>query len=76
MLKKLIEEHYGNINKFCDQLDKEKLSRQTVYRLLTNKHPNPTLNTLIQLAKYLNINYIILVEHYKKILEGENNETI
>ena len=76
MLKELIKEKYGTINKFCDLFEKEKLSRQTIYRLLNAKRPNPTLFTILMIAKYLEIDYTILVEHYKKVLGANTNETL
>lgn len=76
MLKKIIQEKFGTVNKFCEVLDKNKISRQTIYRLLSAKKPNPTIHTIISLAKQLEIDYLILVKYYKEMLEESKDETI
>jgi transcriptional regulator with XRE-family HTH domain len=69
-LKETIESKYGSVNKFCDQIDRNILSKQTVYKLMNNTKPNPTLTTLIALSKYLEVDLVEIVMFYKNIQEG------
>jgi DNA-binding phage protein len=73
-LKQIIEAKYGSINKFSDTVGKTLLSKQTIYKMIRDKKPNPTLTTLIYLAKYLEINFIDLVLKYKSMHEENQNE--
>jgi DNA-binding XRE family transcriptional regulator len=73
-LKQMIEAKYGSINKFSDTVGKTLLSKQTIYKMIRDEKPNPTLTTLIYLAKYLEINFIDLVLKYKSTHEENQNE--
>lgn len=73
-VKEAIETKYGSINKFCDLIDKSVISKQTVYKLIQNKKPNPTLRTMIALATYLGLELIDVVNTYREINEGEQHE--
>jgi transcriptional regulator with XRE-family HTH domain len=72
-LKELIESRSGSVNKFCDSIDNTLLSKQTVYKLLNNKKPNPTLSTLLALSNFLQINIVDLIEIFKQIQPTEDN---
>jgi DNA-binding phage protein len=73
-LKQMIKAKYGSINKFSDIVGKTLLSKQTIYKMIRDEKPNPTLTTLIYLAKYLEINFIDLVLKYKSMHEENQNE--
>jgi transcriptional regulator with XRE-family HTH domain len=66
-LKEVIESRFESINKFCDSIDKTIMSKQTVYKLLKNNKPNPTLSTLLTLAQYLQMDVLSLIEIFKEI---------
>ena len=74
-LKEMIETKYGSINKFCDTVGKSLLSKQTIYKMIRDPKPNPTLTTLIYLAKYLEVDFVTLVLKYKATHEENKNET-
>ncbi len=74
-LKQMIEAKYGSINKFCDTVGKSLLSKQTIYKMIRDAKPNPTLTTLMYLAKYLDVNFVDLVLKYKSMHEEIKNET-
>lgn len=74
-LKEMIEAKYGSINKFCDTVGKSLLSKQTIYKMIRDTKPNPTLTTLMYLAKYLDVNFVDLVLKYKSMHEEIKNET-
>lgn len=75
-LKELIESKFSNINKFCNSIDTKVLSKQTVYKLLKNPKPNPTLTTAAALAHYLQMDLLDLINVILKIQkEGLTNET-
>lgn len=74
-LKEMIEAKYGSINKFCDTVGKSLLSKQTIYKMIRDKKPNPTLTTLIYLSKYLDVNFVDLVLKYKLMHEVKENDS-
>ena len=76
MIKKLIEERFGSVNKFCDTLNKRMISKQTVYKLLQKDKPNPTVSTVVALAYHLSMEFTELALMFKKMQEENLNETI
>jgi len=70
-LKEIIESRSGSVNKFCDSIDKTILSKQTVYKLLNNPKPNPTLSTLLALSEFLQMNIVDLIDVFKQIKTNE-----
>lgn len=75
MLKKIIEEKFGSVNKFCDIIDKKEISRQNIYKLISSKKPNPRLSTILALSKVLNVDYLDLIKYFKTKLEESESET-
>lgn len=73
-IKEAIELKYGSINKFCELIDKTVISKQTIYKLMVNPKPNPTLRTMVALAKYLGLELIDVVNTYKELSEGVQHE--
>lgn len=55
-IKEKVEKEYGTINKFIDSVYKKtRLSRTYLYQLIQNKDVNPTMETMMELARITNI---------------------
>jgi len=76
MIKEYIEQKFSSINKFCQSIDKTVLSKQTVYKLVASKKPNPTVTTMIALAHYLSIDYLEVAALFKRAQEVKPNEDV
>jgi DNA-binding phage protein len=77
-LQQVIESRFESVNQFCESIDPELMSKQTVYKLLKKARPNPTLSTVLTLAHYLKIDVLELIEVFKQMqtVEVVNNGTI
>jgi len=76
MIKEIILQRFESINKFCQSLDTTIISKQTVYKLLSNKKPNPTVSTMVALAHHLKMDYSEIALVFKKMQEEIIHETI
>jgi DNA-binding phage protein len=64
-LKDTIISKFGSVNKFCQTIDETVLSKQTIYKLLKNVKPNPTIMTVVALSYYLEVDILELIETFK-----------
>lgn len=64
-LKDTIISRFGSVNKFCDSVDPKVMSKQTIYKLIKNNKPNPTIMTVVALSHYLQVDILELIETFK-----------
>ncbi len=76
MIKQIIEEKFGSVNRFCESLNKEMISKQTVYKLLQKQKPNPTVSTVVALAYHLQMEFTEVALIFKRIQEEIVNENV
>ena len=64
-IKTKVEQKFGTINKFVDSVfNKTTLSRTYLYKLINNTDANPTMETMIELARITEIPLEEIVNEY------------
>jgi len=64
-IKTRIEQKFGTINKFIDSVFNETtLSRTYLYKLINNTDTNPTMETMIELARITEIPLEEIIDEY------------
>jgi DNA-binding phage protein len=64
-IKTRIEQKFGTINKFVDSVFNETtLSRTYLYKLINNTEANPTMETMIELARITEIPLEEIIDEY------------
>lgn len=64
-IKERIEEQHGTINRFVDSVfNKTKISRTHLYQLINNNEANPTMETMVELARITNIPLEDIINEY------------
>ncbi len=64
-IKTRIEQKFGTINKFIDSVFNETtLSRTYLYKLINNTEANPTMETMIELARITEIPLEEIIDEY------------
>jgi hypothetical protein len=70
-LKDTIISKFGSVNKFCESVDHKVMSKQTIYKLIKNNKPNPTIMTVVALSHYLEVDILEIIDTFKTMNKEE-----
>ena len=70
-LKDTIISKFGSVNKFCESVDPKVMSKQTIYKLIKNNKPNPTIMTVVALSHYLEVDILEIIDTFKTMNKEE-----